>query len=380
MMQRVTAEINLDALKANLAEMRRSVEPRVRVMGVVKADAYGHGAVGVARHLEAAGIDYFGVGDMTEAMELRRNGVRTPILVLGAVLLKNIRVVVEYDITVVCPDAVFAQRLDETAARAGVMAKVHLLVDTGMGRLGLFPKDIPDLAEAVAGCSHLMLEGVFTHFPSSDREVVLAQLRSFRQLTSTLAKRGIEPPLLHAANSSAVFLYPDSHFDMVRPGIALYGIDPVGQLRRAGAKIRPVLRLVTEIVFLKDMPLGSQIGYRPGYVSPKTTRIATLPIGYDHGYTYHCGNRAHVLVRGQEAPVVGRISMDYTTIDVGHIEGAAVGDPVTIIGSDQDLSVRVEDLAQIAGAIPYEVTTNLGRRVRRVFIGKESGRFQIPRV
>jgi alanine racemase len=366
-MQRVTAEIDLDAVASNLSEVRRRLGPGVKVMGVVKANAYGHGAVGVAERLVAEGADWLAVGEVTEAVELRRAGISLPLLILGPTLTKNIPVVVRYRVSVTVTDVGFARRLDAEAEKAGEEHGVHIVVDTGMGRLGRFPDEIPALAAEIAGLRHLRLEGIFTHFPAPDREVVMTQVLAFRRLLGELGEQGIDPGIRHAANSSAVFLHPESHFDMVRPGIALYGIDPGGLARRAGGRLRPALRLTSEIVFLKDVPAGASIGYRPGYTSPRATRIATIPIGYAHGYSYRFSNRGRVLVRGEEAPVVGRISMDYTTIDVGHVAGVRVGDPVVLVGTEGDEAIRVEDLAQLAGTIPYEISSRLGRRVKRVF-------------
>ncbi len=369
-MFRLEAQIDLGAISSNLSEVRRAVGPGVGIMAVVKANAYGHGAVGVAYEAVRSGASYLGVGDVAEAVELRRSGIEAPILILGATPSRYVPVVVEHGLSAAATDPAFVRVLAAAAAGAGRKVKVHVKVDTGMGRLGMFPSGVPGLVREIQNLGNIEIEGVFTHFPSSDREIVMAQVRSFRRVLEEMSGVGVNPRLVHAANSSAIFMHPESHFNMVRPGISLYGIDPSGQLRRAGAALSPVLGLSTEIVFLKDVPAGTSIGYQPGYTAPKATKIATLPVGYDDGYPYSLSNKARVIVRGKEAMVAGRISMDYTTIDVGHVEGVSVGDRVILIGSEGGNSVRVEDLAQIVGTIPYEITVRLGNRVGRVFVNR----------
>ncbi|MHC4777722.1 MAG: alanine racemase, partial [Planctomycetota bacterium] len=264
MKPRLWAEVDLDAAAMNYHAVQARVSSSVRVMAVVKADAYGHGALAVARRLEAEGAAGFGVGDAGEALELREGGIRGPILILGAVVPGEIRPVVEAGISVSLFSTKMARLIDREARSRGRRVNVHLKVDTGMGRLGQYPAEIIDTALEAKRSKALDLAGLFTHCPANDPELVSSQLRAFRELQYTFSDMGVHPGLKHMANSSILHHYSNAHFDMVRPGICLYGVDP-GDLRRAGAALRPVLTVRTQIVYLKDVPAGTFVGYRPGY-------------------------------------------------------------------------------------------------------------------
>ncbi|MHC5081023.1 MAG: alanine racemase [Planctomycetota bacterium] len=364
---RLWAEIDLDAIAANFRAVRDHVGPAVRILAVVKADAYGHGAAAVARCLEEEGAEGFGVGDAAEALELREEGIRSPILILGAIVPGEVRAVVAADVSVSLFSHAMARHLHREARAQGKRVPVHLKVDTGMGRLGLAPDKILHIAESASLLKGLHLSGIFTHCPANDPELVSIQLHAFRNLLDALADRGVDIGTRHMANSSVLYHHPSTHFDMVRPGLCLYGVDP-GDLRRVGAVLQPALTLRTPIVFLKEVPAGTYIGYRPGYKTYRATKIATLPVGYADGYSTLTSGRARVLLRGCEAVVAGRVSMDYTTVDVGHIPGVREGDIVTLIGRDGDLEVSAQDLARIMNTIPYEVVTMLAsKRVVRKF-------------
>jgi alanine racemase len=346
---------------ANYRGVRERVGDGVRVLAVVKADAYGHGAVAVARKLEAEGAFGFGVGDAAEAMELRAAGVRAPILVLGAIVPKEVPDVVREGVSVSLFSKAMARLLDREARARGARVEVHLKADTGMGRLGAPPEKLAGVARFAAGLPGIRIAGAFTHCPASDEELVNGQRRVFRGLLEALEREGISPPLRHMANSQVLHFHPAAHFDMVRPGICLYGVDP-GNLRRAGAILKPALSLRTQIVYLKDVPAGTFVGYRPGYKTYSATKIATLPVGYADGYCTLLSGRVRVLVRGLEAPLAGRVSMDYTTIDVGHVPGVKEGDTVTLLGTDGSHSITANDLAAAMNVIPYEILTMLASR------------------
>jgi alanine racemase len=247
--------------------------------------------------------------------------------------------------------------------------KVHLKADTGMGRLGLPPREILGLAEYARGLEGLRIEGVFTHCPESRIDCVAGQLHAFRDLLESLSRLRIRPRFVHMANSGALFLHRPTHFDLVRPGISLYGVDP-GDLGGGAAGLLPALSVRTQIVFLKTVPEGGFVGYRPGYRASRATRVASLPVGYADGYTTLFSDRARVIVRGIEAPLAGRISMDYTTVDVGHVEGVRVGDVVTLLGRDGGREVSARHLADLSHTIPYEILTLFStRRVRKIYLG-----------
>ncbi len=371
---RVWAEIRLDRLRHNLRLVRRALPPRVEIMAVVKADAYGHGAVPVARALLDAGAARLGVGDSTEAIELRAAGITAPIHVLGALVEREIEEVIFHGITPTLHSLDRVRLLDEKARRAGRRLAVHLNVDTGMGRLGVRPESADDLIGAVLERPHLRLEGISTHLSApGDPEFTSEQLARFRAALERARARGLRSVRAHAAATAGIFLRPDAHFDLVRPGIALYGIDP-GGLGPAASGLLPVLSLRTQIVFLKNVEPGTPIGYGAAYRAPRATRIATLPCGYDDGYPYALSGRgAHVLVGGRRAPVVGTVTMDYLTVDVGDCPDAQVGATATLIGRDGPEEVRVADLARLAGTIPYAIPCQLGKRVRRIYLSEADG-------
>ncbi len=359
---RVWAEIDLAALKHNIATIRKTLEPRTRIMAVAKADAYGHGALPVAWTALESGCSMVGVGDSNEALQLREGGIAGPILILGAIVEEEILKVVQYDISVSVHSPDLLPLLDQEARRRNRQLKVHLKVDTGMARLGASPARALDLARAVLDCKNLSLEGLSTHLASaSNPEAVREQIDLFRATVDELARDGIQPPLLHAANSVGLFTCPETHFDMVRPGIALYGIDP-GPFARLGLHLKPVLTLKTQIAYLKGVAEGVPIGYDGRFRTSKPTRIATCPVGYNDGYPYQLSGKGEALVRGRRVPVVGTVTMDYIMLDLGDVPEAEVGDEVTLAGE----GVRIEELARKAGTIPYEFTCRLGRRVGRI--------------
>jgi alanine racemase len=359
---RVWAEIDLAALRHNAGVVRRALEPGVRMLAVVKADAYGHGALPVAWTAQQAGCEMIGVGDSTEALELREGGIAGPILILGAIVEDEIPRVVQHDITPTVHSTDLLPLLDEEARRRNRVLRVHLKVDTGMARLGASPGRALDVARAVLDRPNLELEGLSTHFASAGHtDAVREQLDLFRAVADELARDGIQPPLLHAANSTAVFTCAESHFDMVRPGIALYGMDP-GPFAKLGLPLRPVLSLKTQIAYLKGVPEGVAVGYEGRHTTARATRIATCPAGYNDGLPYALSGRGEAVVRGRRVPLVGTVTMDYVLLDVGDVPDAAVGDEVTLIGA----GLRAEEIARRIGTIPYEITCRIGKRVGRV--------------
>ena len=366
---RVWAEVNLGQLARNMDSLRAKLGPDVKQTVVVKADAYGHGAVPVAKTCLEHVAFMLAVGDSNEAIHLRESGILAPILVLGALIDEELSWVVSYDIrpTIHAVDRVAA--LHDAARRLGRTCKVHVKVDTGLGRLGASPYQALEIVRRIAASPHLELEGLSTHFASAstgDLAFTERQLRTFAGVLSEIEGMGIRVPFRHAANAAGALLYPDSVFNMVRPGASLYGIDP-GNLRERGVSLTPILALKTQVAFLKGHPSGASIGYNRTYTTQRRTRIATLPVGYNDGYPHRVSNQANVIVRGRLAPVAGTVTMDYTTIDVGAISDARVGDEVVLVGRQGDHQIRVEELAAIIGTTPYEITCGLGRRVRRVY-------------
>ena len=337
-------------------------------MAVLKADAYGHGAVPAARRLLRDGVDMIGVGDSSEAIELREAGITAPLLVLGAIVPGEVEKVVAYGVAASIHTQGRLELLSQAAAALGKKAPVHLKVDTGMGRLGASPAMAIPLAREIAASPHLAYEGLATHYASASSPVPFqtsSQFETFRSVLAELAKENLVPPLVHASSTAAMLGALREHFTMVRIGGGIWGVDP-GNLEGSGVPLRPALSLRTQVILLKDFPAGSPVGYHRLYETGRASRIATLPIGYNDGYAWGLGNRASVLVRGRRAPVVGAVSMDYTTIDVTDVPGIEVGDVVTLIGRDGDEEIRVEDLARLLRTTPYEITCRLGKRVVRV--------------
>jgi alanine racemase len=364
---RVWAEIDLSALRHNITVVRRAVGPRTKILAVVKADAYGHGAPPVAWTAANAGCEMIGVGDSTEALELREAGIPGDLLILGAIVEEEIPRVVQNDVSVTVHSTDLLGLLDLEARRRDRVLRVHLKIDTGLGRLGASPGRALDVARAILHRPNLRLEGLSTHFASAAcPETTREQLDLFRSVIEELGRDGIHPPILHAANSVGLFACPEAHFDMVRPGGALYGMDP-GPLGRLGISLQPVLALKTQIAYLKGVTEGVPLGYDGRFRTARPTRIATCPVGYNDGYPYALSNRSEALLHGRRVPVVGNVSMDYILLDVGAVPEAGVGDEVTLIGD----GIRAEELARRAGTLPYEITCGLGRRVGRLAINAE---------
>ncbi len=360
---RVWADIDLEAVRHNVGVLKTLAGPGVEVLSVAKANAYGHGAAAIVRAALSAGASAVGVGDSTEALELIDSGVRAPILVLGAIIPGEAPRVVENGIQVALHSVDGARQLAAAAAGQGRPARVHVLVDTGMGRLGAQPSEVPRLLEEIAAARHLRLVGLGTHFSTPEDPAFTAeQIARFEAVRRTVPGR----LLVHAAASAALVQFPQARYSGVRPGLLTYGLDP-GGVDPVALGFRPVLSLRTQVVHLKDVPAGTPIGYSKTYRTPRPTRIATLPVGYHDGFPLGLSNVAEVLLHGRRVPVVGRISMDYTMVDVGSLPAVALGDVVTLIGRDGPAEIRVEEVARRLGTIPYDVLCGLGNRVRRVY-------------
>jgi len=371
---RVWAEIDTAALRRNMARIAGRIGTDTRVLAVVKADAYGHGAVPVARALSGEpGLWGFGVGDSNEALELRAAGVDAPILILGTIIPEETPQVVSHDLSVCVHsmDRIFA--LEEESRRQGRRTRVHLKVDTGMGRLGAAPARALDLARAAAASRWLELEGVASHVSAvrPGHPFTEVQLQRLDTLLDAMRAEGIDPPMVHFANTAAILGGQGLDCALVRPGISLYGMlsaehDP------DGVAFEPVMSLRTQVVYLKDVPPGTPVGYNGTHVTAVATRVATLPVGYNDGLAYRLSNRGRALVRGALAPIVGAISMDYTTLDVGRIPDVSVGDTVTLIGEDGGQRITIPELAGLVGTIPYEIACAVGKRVHRLYLRDES--------
>lgn len=383
----IWAEVDLAAIAHNLRELRRRADSRARVMAVVKANGYGHGAAAVARTALENGADWLGVARLAEAVELREEGLDAPMLVFGYTPPADAARLIDYDLRQSVGSLEAARAYSGAAEARGRRIRVHVKVDTGMGRLGMVPaadgstpgQSVDEAflreATAVARLPGIQAEGVFTHFAASDSADLSSarrQLALFNEVLSALRSRGVEFEVRHAANSAAVIALPESHFDLVRPGIALYGLSPSAEVDLAGISLKPAMALKTRIVHLKAVPAGTGISYGMTYRTPRPTVIATVAAGYADGYRRRFSSRGRMLVRGRRAPVVGRVCMDLTMLDVGAVPDVAVGDEAVIFGRQDGEALSVDDLAAELGTINYEIVCGVTARVPRVHIDRRS--------
>jgi len=366
------AEIDLDALAENFQLVREHVGVNVRVMAAVKADAYGHGAVECARRLQNEGVDWFGVALPEEGIELREAGITKPILCLGGFWEGQQAACVQHDLTAVVYRVDMLESLDRAARAAGVVADVHVKVDTGMGRLGVRYEDLSQFFEELGRLKNIRVDGLMTHLAAADDpardDFTRNQLDHFQQALRVVRESGFSPNLIHAANSAATFGKPESWGNMVRPGATLYGfIRDVLPPNIPVPPLRPVMSLRSRIMLLKKVGAGEKLGYDCAFETTRESIIATIPIGYDDGYRRALSNRGRVIVRGKFAPVVGRVSMDLTLIDVTDVPGAQHNDQVTLLGRDGELMISAEEIAETAGTISYEITCGVSHRVPRIY-------------
>lgn len=361
------AEVDLRAIEYNYKQVRKMVGKNINIMVVVKANAYGHGTVEVASVLERLGVNYLGVATTDEAVRLREHDIKAPILVLGSVLPSEVKIAMEKDITLTLCGKELIYAIKEEA-KDGRKAKVHIKIDTGMGRIGVWHEEAINFIKNLATEDSIIIEGIYTHFSSAGRDDFFTQyqIEAFEALLTKLEAFDIRIPLRHAANSIATVDIARSHQNLVRPGLVIYGMYPKRTFPKL-IKLKPALSLKTKIVFVKETPPGRSISYGRTFITQKHTRIATLPIGYADGLFRNLSNKAEVLVRGHRAPIVGKVTMDQTMIDVGHIRGVKIGDEVVIIGRQGRDEIRAEKLARLAGTIAYEIICSISNRVPRIY-------------
>ena len=364
-------EIDLSAIAHNTRKIQSLVGPNVGILASLKADAYGHGALKVARTVLLNGVSMLGVATVSEAAPLREAGIHAPILVFGYVPHWQMREAVHLGLTITLYSIESAQALSRASQALRQSVRVHVKVDTGMGRLGIRAEHIAEVLKLIHRIIHLPgleLEGIFTHFAMADtpdQTHARMQLTRFQGVLQVIEEEHIRPPLVHAANSAAILSLPESHFDMVRPGIALYGLDPSPEVRLP-VGFRPALSFKTQVAQVKDIPEGESISYGCTYTTDRSTRVAILPVGYADGFRRGPTNWGSVLVHGQEAPLLGRVCMDQCIIDVSHIPQVRVGDEVVLIGRQGEVSLTAEQVAQRLGTINYEVVSEILARVPRV--------------
>ncbi|TWI67808.1 alanine racemase [Desulfobotulus alkaliphilus] len=370
----IWAEIRLDAIAENIRSLRRAASSKASLMAMVKANGYGHGAVEVARTALASGAASLGVARMEEGIALRTAGFAAPILVFGPSLSSDIREMIRYRLTPSVYSMDDALRISETAMTTGKKLPVHLKFDTGMGRLGFTGQALSDpvtTVRKIGSLPGLRIQGVYTHLATADhpeKEFTRHQIQTFSRLLAGLEEANLRPPIAHAANSAGLISFPECHFDMVRPGIAIYGIQPSLTMDKKAFSLQPALSLKTRIVQIKTVPAGFSISYGRTWTASKPTAIATLACGYGDGFPRLLSNNGEVLVRGRRAPLRGRICMDLCMVDVSGIPDVRTGDTVTLIGKDGGDEILTETLAESIGTIGYELVTGLMPRVPRVIV------------
>ncbi len=362
-------EVSLSALAANFAVIKRAIGD-VKVMAVVKAKAYGHGLVPCSQHFETLGADYLGVAFVEEGVQLRRAGVRIPILVLGGMLEGQLSTYLEYDLDMVGLSVTKLLQVEQAALKAGKRARVHLKIDTGMQRLGQQYSSADLLIEAASKARGLEVVGLMSHLASADSDPEFTNLQIERFVNVKQQVRAIfgTGVLCHLANSAGVFFDQKAHFDMVRPGLALYGISPFEVPSGADGELKPAMSLISKVVYFKVVQKGEGVSYNHTWHAPCDTRVVTVPIGYGDGFHRSLSNRGEVLIRGVRHPIIGRICMDQLMVDLGPDGTAFNGDDVVLIGGSQGQSVSVTEVAQRAGTISYEVLVGLNERIPRIYV------------
>ena len=371
MLRPVWAEIDLSAIENNIREIRRLTKPSAKVMAVVKANAYGHGAVAVSKTVLTNGADWLAVALLQEAVELREAGFSVPILILGYTPLEQMELVITNDLRQTIYSLEQAEALSSAAGKAGRKATVHIKVDTGMGRIGFLPKqESIDSIIKIARLPHLEVEGIYTHFAiadAEDKDYSIEQLQYFQWLLDQLAKSGLHISIRHAANSAALIDLPEAHFDLVRPGLILYGMYPSNEVQKTKLFLRQAMSLKAEVSYVKQVAKGTAISYGCTFVTARHSQIASLPLGYADGYTRLLSNNTDVLIKGKRAPIVGRVCMDQCMIDVTGFEDVAMGDEVVLMGRQENEFISAEEIASRIGTINYEVVCMFSSRVPRVY-------------
>ncbi|KGK87309.1 alanine racemase [Clostridium sp. HMP27] len=367
----VWAEINLDNLAHNIKEIIRVTKAK-EIIGVVKADAYGHGALDIAPTLLENGVTRLAVAVLNEAVELRRGGIQCPIMILGYTPPNLLDLLIKYDIEQTVYSYDLAKEISDKAIEGSKIAKIHIAFDSGMGRIGFLPReeDISEV-ERISKLPNIKIDGIYSHFSTADekdKNYTYEQLKKFNWFYNILQERGIQINIRHIANSAAIIDMPETHFEAVRPGVILYGYYPSEEVDKTKVYLKPVMSLKTNIVHLKKVPIGEYISYGRKFKTERESIIGTLPVGYADGYTRSLGEEAKVIINGKLVPVVGRICMDQCMVDLTNVPDVNLGDEVILMGEDSESKMTADELASILGTINYEVLCMISRRVPRVYV------------
>ncbi len=367
---RAFAEIDLEAIGHNINEVRKNVGKDVKICAVIKSNAYGHGAIAVGHYLKDA-VEYFAVAALDEAIELRESGITLPILILAYTSPSQYDDLIKYDITQTIYSYDTAKLLNDTAERAGKSAKIHIALDTGMTRIGFVMTDESiDEIEKISRLSHIELEGMFTHFACADmydKSHTKMQMERYDSICDELDKRGVNIPIKHICNSAGVMEFDSHRFQMVRSGIITYGLYPSDEVDKSSMLLKPAMTFKSHVINVKTVDAGHGVSYGATYVTQSPTKIATISVGYADGYPRSLSNKGRVLIRGEFAPIIGRVCMDQIMVDVTHIDNVEIEDIVTLVGRDGENEIPVEEPANMAGSFNYEFICGLTNRVTRVY-------------
>ena len=370
---RVYAKIDLDAIAYNMEQMKQNIRPETKVMAVIKADGYGHGAVQIAEMMERWNYIWgFAVATLDEAVVLRTEGIQKPILVLGCVFPDQYMEMLKHEIRMNIYTEEMAESISRMAAREGKTAYMHIKLDTGMSRLGFGINE--QSAETIKRSSkmpNVNMEGIFTHFTKADekdKSFTKKQIQEFVWMTERLKEKNVRFTYEHCSNSAGIIDVPEANFDIVRAGISTYGLYPSEEVDKTNVKLKPALALKSHVAFVKEIERGTPVSYGGTFVAKEKMKIATIPVGYADGYPRSLSNKGYVLIRGKKAPILGRVCMDQFMVDVTQIEGVSFGDKVTMIGKDGNEILPVEVLSELSGRFNYEFVCDLGKRIPRVYV------------
>jgi alanine racemase len=364
------AEIDLKAVGYNFDAIKKAAGPKIKILCVVKAVAYGHGNIPIAKLLEKKGVDFFGISDIHEGIVLRKAGIKRPILMVENTLPEHAKYLVDHQITPIVCTLELARALNRLGAQKRKKIAVHIKVDTGMGRLGIAPEDVIDFVKALQALPWIRVEGICTHFPLSDSNSAFTrrQIKDFLKIVYNIQRLcRLAIPFVHASNSMGIVVYDKKDFSLVRAGLILYGMYPSPKIR-SKILLKPVMSVKSRVTFIKDVAKGTGISYGHRFITPRKMKIATVAIGYNDGYFRAFSNKADVLIHGQRCPVLGTVTMDQIMADVSHMKDVSIGDEVCVLGRQGRQEITADELAKIAGTINYEITCSLGSRVPRINI------------
>lgn len=370
---RVYAKIDLDAIAYNMEQMKQNIRPETKVMAVIKADGYGHGAVQIAEMMERWNYIWgFAVATLDEAVVLRTEGIQKPILVLGCVFPDQYMEMLKHEIRMNIYTEEMAEPISRMAAREGKTAYMHIKLDTGMSRLGFgINEQSAETIKRISKMPNVNMEGIFTHFTKADekdKSFTKKQIQEFVWMTERLKEKNVRFTYEHCSNSAGIIDVPEANFDIVRAGISTYGLYPSEEVDKTNVKLKPALALKSHVAFVKEIESGTPVSYGGTFVAKEKMKIATIPVGYADGYPRSLSNKGYVLIRGKKAPILGRVCMDQFMVDVTQIEGVSFGDKVTMIGKDGNEILPVEVLSELSGRFNYEFVCDLGKRIPRVYV------------